>query len=188
MILYNYIIMSSDHINKDWYIFLKKKYRITDDDMIEYIDAFEYITKKKYISAEILADFINEELNSDNRWNVSECKELIEQINLYSNRLSNKGIDIVSFINYAINACQKIKVNKISARELFDTIDVDGDGKITHDELNSLLYRLNDVSECNIKHYKEEIEHLCKKINSTETGYFTYDDFKKLVYKINKKN
>ena len=180
--------MSNIHINKDWYIFLKKKYRITDDDMIEYIDAFEYITKTKYITAEILADFINEELNSDSRWNVSECKELIEQINLHSKRLSNKGIDIVSFINYTINVCQKIRVNKISARELFDTIDIDGDGKITQDELNSLLYRLNDVSQNNIEYYKEEIENLCKKINSTETGYFTYDDFKKLVYKINKKN
>ena len=133
-----------------WYIYLKKKYKLSDDDMEEYIESFDLINKGNDITADVLQKFIYGEIYD--QWSKYECGLVIMQINkqLIDNTtgmITNRGpqprikntLDLQGYLSYIIPICHDYVVTRIGIRELFDSLDTNLDGRITCTELISLL-------------------------------------------------
>ena len=189
----------------EWYVYLKRKYDLSDDDMEEYIDSFESINKGKPISPNILADFINDEVRGEiqkksqvssnaivasssdlkfitvqgnDYWTITQCKNIIKNINLKVTGKERQNLDLYTYLRYIIPICQEFVINKIGIREFFDSLDTDQNGFITCKELISVLYKVNkNFTPEDIEKHKLEIKKLCKKVDINGDGYLSYDEF-----------
>ena len=163
------------------YTYLKYKYRLTDDDIEEYIDSFNIINQGNNITPQILEDFINDETD-DIEWTVWDCKEVIIQINKKINSTSRTILDLRTYLLYIIPICNDYVITRIGIREIFDTLDENQDGKITCTELISLLYKINrqfDPKELEL--YKKQIKDLCVKADTDHDGFISYEEFKVFI-------
>lgn len=168
---------NNKYLDQEWYSFLKKKYKLTDDDMEEYIDSFELINKGEIITPNILYNFINDELNE--KWTFAECQNIINQINLKINNKYHKILDVKTYLQYIIPICQYYGLVRISIKELFDSMDENRDGKITCNELISILYKINkNLTPKEIFIYKQQILRLCKDVDTNNDGFISYNEFK----------
>ena len=176
--------MNDNIYEKKWYIFLKKKYKINDDDMQEYIDSFEYINQGRDVDSQILADFLNDELDHQDFWTVHECEKIINKINYDIDHKVKRYLNLRTYLYYIIPICQEYIINKVGIDDFFKSIDVDHDGWITCDQLVAGLYHVNkkytdkDIDKLNV-----EIKNLCKKEDNDKDGYLSYDEFKNFMIK-----
>lgn len=179
------------YLENKWYSLLKKKYKLTDDDMEEYIESFKMINKGEIITCNILCNFLNEEL--DDKFNSVECKKMLIHINKKVRELNiilnpaelpnyKKYLDLQTYLMYIIPICQDYVINRISIKEFFDNIDQDQDGLITCNELISVLYKINrNFTPGEIHKYKMLIRQVCTKINTNKDGFMTYTEFKNFM-------
>lgn len=180
----------ADHSEKKWYNYLKRKYKLSDDDMEEYIESFDSINKGEDITPEALKEFINCELND--QWSKYECDQILQSINreisrgAISSAIKTKNyIDIYAYLSYIIPICHEYVVTRIGIREIFDSLDKNGDGKITCCELISLLYNVNQhLNPDEISEYTARIKKICKIVDENGDGYISYDEFKKFMINI----
>lgn len=167
------------YLEQKWYTFLKRKYKLCDDDMEEYIDSFELINKGEVVTANILANFVNDENEENDKWTVNECRDIISNINLQINGRSGKILNLPTYMSYIIPICHEYAVTRIGIRELFDSLDTNQDGKISCDELISILYQINkNFTPDELLEYKKQIRNLCNKVDTNHDGYITYQEFK----------
>jgi len=177
-----------DHSEKKWYNYLKRKYKLSDDDMEEYIESFDSINKGEDITPEALKEFINSELND--QWSKYECDQILQSINreVSGGTLSGKTknyLDIYGYLSYIIPICHEYVITRIGIREIFDSLDKNGDGKITCCELISLLYNVNrHMTTDEITEYTAKIKKICKIVDENGDGYISYDEFKKFMINI----
>ena len=163
------------------YTYLKNKYRLTDDDIEEYIDSFNIINQGNNITPQILEDFINDETD-DIEWTVWDCKESIIQINKKINSTSKTILDLRTYLLYIIPICNDYVITRIGIREIFDTLDENQDGKITCTELISLLYKINrQFNQKELELYKKQIRDLCVKADTDHDGFISYEEFKVFI-------
>lgn len=171
------------YFEKEWYTHLKKKYKLCDDDMEEYIDSFESMNKGNTVTSNILAQFINDEISGNNHLSNKECLGVIKKINLIVKKKEKHTLDLLTYLLYIIPICQNYVINKIGIREFFDSLDTDHDDKITCHELISVLYKINkNFTPNEIEKYKIEIQNLCEGVDTDNDGIISYDEFKKFMY------
>jgi Ca2+-binding EF-hand superfamily protein len=164
-----------------FYIYLKRKYRLNDDDIEEYIDSFNIINSGEEISPKALRDFINEE--AEDQWSISECKDTIIQINKQLNSNTSMNLDLPTYLLYIIPICCNYAIARIGIREMFDTLDSDHDNKITCKELSSLMYKINrQFSQTELESYRKQIDKLCINADTNGDGYISYEEFKKFIF------
>jgi Ca2+-binding EF-hand superfamily protein len=169
------------YFEEEWYVYLKKKFKLCDDDMEEYIDSFELINQGKDITPQILVHLINNEM-PNNRWSTKECLNVIRKINKQINGNENQSLNLLTYLSYVIPICQQYVVNYIGIRDFFNELDKDNDGYITCEELTSVLYRVNkNFTPSDIKRYREEIKKICKKMDTNKDGLIDFNEFKKLM-------
>jgi Ca2+-binding EF-hand superfamily protein len=169
----------------EWFVILKKKYQLSDDDVEEYIESFELINGGNPISAKNLASLINSELRDTN---ISErhCLNKIVEINENINGMPKGDIDLKTYLQYIIPICQKYVIMRIGIKELFDTIDTDFDNLITCEQFISVLYKLNKkFTTEQILQYKKQLKKLCSQIDVNGNGLISYDEFKIFFVKNN---
>lgn len=176
--------MNKDSIyEKDWYVYLKNKYKLKDNDMDEYIDSFDSINRGNPITISVLQDFIYNEINE--KWSKDDCRRTIKRINLDTNKKDDTIINLKTFLFYIIPICQNYIINRISTKDLFDKLDKDGDGKITCNELTNVIYLVNKqftVEE--VKNYKEKIRKICDQIDIDDNGEITFEEFVKFLIRV----
>jgi Ca2+-binding EF-hand superfamily protein len=167
----------NQYLEKKWYSYLKKKYNLNDDDMAEYIDSFNLINKGNIVTANILANFVNDE--SNNHLAVDEMKSIISEINVDVGNKAIKTLDLKTYLLYIIPICQEYAVTRIGIRKLFDDLDSNKDGKITCKELIGILYKINkNLTPDEIANYKKEIKKACLTADTNHDGYISYSEFK----------
>jgi len=186
------ITRRTDYSEKKWYIFLKRKYKLSDDDMEEYIESFDSINKGDDITPDALKEFIDCELND--QWSKYECDQILQSINREISRGSTDAsprakaknyIDMFAYLSYIIPICHDYVITRIGIREIFDSLDKNGDGKITCCELISLLYNVNqNFNPDEIAEYTTKIKKICKIVDENGDGYISYDEFKKFMINI----
>lgn len=174
-----------------WYVYLKRKYNLSDDDMEEYIESFNIINRGNNITADNLRNFIDCEIQD--YWSKYECEQIIININKQlimaqkSNIIVTKNMDILdlkSYLFYIIPICNDFVTTSVGIRELFNSLDKNCDGKITCTELTSLLYNVNyDLSSEEIIFFTAEIKKICAIVDINHDGYICYDEFKKFIIK-----
>lgn len=175
------ILLMNKYFDNEWYFYFKKKYKLCDDDMEEYIRSFELINKGENIIPEILVNLINNEFPND-RWSINECINVIMKINRQINGNEKKTLDLVTYLSYIIPICQNYITNTLAIEDFFKELDKDNDGFITCNELTSVLYRVNkNFTPDDIKRYKEEIKKLCQKMDVNKDGKIDFDEFKNLM-------
>lgn len=168
-----------------WYMYLKRKYHLSDDDMEEYIESFDIINGGENVTPESLRSFIYCETHDT--WSKYECEQVIIKINKQIN--GNKRpcckkiiIDLQTYLSYIIPICNDYVVTRIGIRELFDSLDKNGDGKITCEELTGLIYNVNyQLTPEEISHFTTEIKKICSLVDVDGDGYLSYNEFKKFI-------
>lgn len=178
-----------DHSEKKWYNYLKRKYKLSDDDMEEYIESFDSINKGENITPDTLKEFIECELNDN--WSRHECDQILQSINRETQRGNNSTsqslksknyLDVYTYLTYIIPICHDYVVTRIGIREIFNNLDKNGDGRITCCELTSLLYNVNQhLTSEEIAEYTARIKKICKIVDENEDGYISYEEFKKFM-------
>lgn len=177
--------MRNKYIDEEWYIFLKRRYKLSDDDMHEYISAFEYINRGDRIDSEVLTNFVNDESNVGNKISKKDSLSIIRKINSQVCSTIKNYIDLKTFLLYIIPICQTYNVNRVEIKELFEELDIDGDGKITCDELISILYHINKkLTPDDIEKYKKEINNICHHVDKNKDGYISFTEFKNYMNSI----
>lgn len=171
-----------EHVDKKWYILLKRKYKLTNDDMEEYIDSYNSINKGNRITPTILLNFINQEVDEENKWTLNETTNVIKQINKKINDKNALILDLQTYLLYIIPICQQYIINKIGINDFFNSLDTDNDGLITCKELTSILYKINkNFSPSDIKKYKKEIKQICYNADKNNDGYIDFEEFKRFM-------
>jgi len=168
--------------DQKWYVFLKKRYRLSDDDMEEYIESFDNINGGEEITVDSLRNFIHCEIND--YWSKYESEQLILKINGCVNGCCCKKmtIDLQTYLLYIIPICNDYVITRIGIRELFNSLDKNGDGKITCDELVSVIYNVNyQFTPEEITNFTKEIKKICIMVDVNNDGYLSYDEFKKFI-------
>lgn len=166
----------NDITEKNWYIYLKNKYQLTDNDMDEYIDSFDSINQGNPITISVLQEFVKNELND--AWAKADCGLVIRNINRKIHNKNNTIIDLKTFLFYIIPICQKYIMDRISIKEFFGLLDKDKDGRITVNELIEVLYIANkNYTTQEIKDYKEEIRKLYNRMDKNKDGFITFGEF-----------
>jgi Ca2+-binding EF-hand superfamily protein len=175
--------MADDHETK-FYIYLKRKYKLSDDDIEEYVDSFNIINRGEDISPIVLKEFINDEAD-DSDWTTEECKDVIVQINKQINSKTSLFLNLHTYLLYVIPICCNWAIARIGIREMFDTLDADHDNKITCKELTGLLYKINrQFSPSELESYKNQINKLCTSADTNRDGYISYDEFKNFIFSL----
>lgn len=164
--------------NGKWYDYLKKKFKLSDDDMEEYIESFDTINKGEKITPNILTSFIITETNQ-NDWTIEDSQIIIEQINQKVNKKQSRILDLKTYLTYIIPICQNYATNRLHIREIFDMLDKNRDGKITCNDLISILYAIDkNFTPEQLEQYEKHIRNICKKVDTNQDGYLSYKEFK----------
>lgn len=161
--------------------YLKRKYKLSDDDIEEFIDSFNIINEGENITAYSLKEFVNDKID-DLDWDTEDCKQIIIKINMKINSKMRNILDLRTYLLYMVPICTNSTITRIAVREIFDSLDENLDGKLTCTELISLLYKINkqfDPEE--LATYKKQIKNLCVKADATSNGYISYEEFKTFI-------
>lgn len=171
-------------IKKDWGVYIKKKFRLSDNDFLEYCESFSMVTKKPIINVTDLMQFMNRELKPT-IYTISYCLKLIQNINMIVHKTKNNHITLETYLLYIIPICQKYNVNDITIKELFDKLDKKREGKIKSDELIQILYKLNkNFTPDEIKKHVITIKKMCIKIDVNNDGFIDFNEFKNFIKKL----
>lgn len=174
--------MKRDNVqNNEFYTYLKHKYRLTDADMGEFIESFIAINRGEPITPYALKSFVSDEID-DSNWSMDECRSIIVKINFEIHGKMRNTLDVKTYLTYVIPKCSNNVITKIGIREIFDSLDSDLDGKITCNELMSLIYKLNkQLDSVELISYKQQIEKMCQSADIDNDGFISYDEFKKFI-------
>lgn len=169
-----------NYVNDSWYKFLKIKYNLQDDELEQYIDAFYDINNGNSFGPTLLSEFIKSETDED--ISIETCREGIQKINKSVNNSGRTIIDLRTFMLYIVPLCHTQSIIKMNIRELFDSLDINQDGKLTCTEFISILYKLNKkLTPEKIHDYSTEIKKICEKVDTDGDGYISYDEFKQFL-------
>jgi len=91
-------------------------------------------------------------------------------------------LDLKTYLLYVIPKCCNHIITRIGIREIFDSMDSNFDGKITREELVSLLYKMNkQFNPTELLTYKQQIEELCNDADVDGDGFISYEEFKMFI-------
>lgn len=167
--------------NGEFYTYLKQKYKLSNDDMSEFLESFITINRGESITPDALKAFVEDEID-DTDWHIDDCRKIIANINKKVNGKPKNIIDLKTYLTYLIPLCCNHVITKIGLREIFDTLDSDFDGKITCEELVSLLYKVNKQFEpSELLDYKKQISRLCISADKDNDGFISYEEFKSFI-------
>ena len=201
--------MTSHTAENEFYTYLKHKYRLTDADMGEFVESFIIINRGEAITATALRDFVSDEI-IDVDWSLEDCKSVIVKINKEINFTGRSArgasasigsseksaqdalasmnskmrnvLDLKTYLLYVIPKCCNHIITRIGIREIFDSMDSNFDGKITREELVSLLYKMNkQFNPTELLTYKQQIEELCNDADVDGDGFISYEEFKMFI-------
>lgn len=165
----------------EFYTYLKQKYKLSNDDMGEFLESFMTINRGESITPDALKAFVEDEMD-DTDWHIDDCRKIIANINKKVNGKPKNTIDLKTYLTYLIPLCCNHVITKIGLREIFDTLDSDFDGKITCEELVSLLYKVNKQFEpSELLDYKKQISRLCISADKDNDGFISYEEFKSFI-------
>lgn len=172
---------TSSQLDNEFFTYLKQKYKLSNDDMGEFLESFISINRGESITPFSLKAFVEDEMD-DTDWHIDDCRKIIININKQVNSKPRNYIDLKTYLTYLIPLCCNHVITKTGLREIFDTLDSDFDGKITCDELVSLLYKINKQFEpSEILDYKKHISRLCMSADKDNDGFISYDEFKSFI-------
>lgn len=176
--------MTNDIYEEEWYTYLKNKYKLTDEDFEEYIEAFKTFNNMNPITVSLLQQLIWNELREN--WSKKECLRIVQQINLDANGKTDSIISLKTFLFYIIPICQDYIINRISVHDLFNRLDKDKDGKISCEELMNVVYLVNKKYTHNeIEVCKKKVNEICKIIDTDKDNCISFDEFINFLYRMN---
>jgi Ca2+-binding EF-hand superfamily protein len=176
--------MTNNIYEEEWYTFLKKKYKLSDEDFEEYIESFKIINNGNPITVSLLQQLVWNELREN--WSNNECLRIIQQINLKVNGKVDSIINLRTFLFYIIPICQDYIVKRINVHDLFDSLDKDRDGKISCDELMNIVYMVNKkYTHSEIEIYKKKVNEICEIIDTDKDNCIGFDEFINFLYRMN---
>lgn len=163
-----------------WYAFLKKKYKLSDDQLDEYIDSFEMINKGNDIDMNSICFFLND-LTIDH-WNKNDCSKAIKYITKIGSGSENTAIDLKTYLFYIIPICNKQIITKVEIRELFNLIDKKHRGFVTQKEFLKIIYYVNVNPSIEVlDKYKKYFGKMFTQMDKNQDGYIEYEEFKQFL-------
>lgn len=174
------------YVDSEWFAQLKIKYKLSSDDMDEFIRSFDIINDGSVVTPKRLSEFIAKEINK--YYSMVYCQKIIQEINKRINNHRKSILDLETYLKYIIPISVRKLKREQSIKEFFNTLDSDHNKKITCEDLISVLYRVKrNYSSSELKHYKKEIKKICKKADLNNDGVITYDEFRSFMDNIDQK-
>jgi Ca2+-binding EF-hand superfamily protein len=174
-------------MDANWFKFIKNKYELTDQELYEYVLAFEEINNGSSITPQSLMIFLNQVYNVNNKWTLKECEFVINVINNKVNSIDNSALlTIQTFIMYMIPFCNDIMLNPVNIRQLFDIFDQDKNGFISVKQFMNQLVKLSHViNPIDVQNYKKKLQRFINSIDVNHDNKISYDEFKEFIIQNN---
>lgn len=172
--------MTDKYSAEEWYYLIRKKYKLSVDDMDEYIASYDYINGGSEITPSSLYNFIIDETN-DELVTSKESRRIINKINLIACGKSKNYIDLQTYLLYIIPICNNddCVVEKTNLRDLFDKLDKNKDNTISRDELYKVLQKINkNLTSEELQKFKNNVDTVFKKADVNNDDNLNYDEFK----------
>jgi Ca2+-binding EF-hand superfamily protein len=169
-------------MDKDWILFLRKKYGLTCLEMEEYIVSFNYLNNGKPVTPQLLVLLMK--VFQEEKLLEWDAVSIIETINK-SVRPKEKlppELDLYSYLLFIIPITRKTHRQRMKIKQLFSYFDTNKDGKISTDEFYDALLRMcKPMPPENYRKYKEKIKRLIKKADDDHNGFLDEKEFNKFI-------
>lgn len=165
-------------MNKDWILFLRKKYSMTSLEMEEYIVSFNYLNNGNPITPNVLMDIIN--IYGKDELLEWDAITIINHLNksVRNNESLPNNIDLYTYLLFIIPLTRKCQRQKININKLFDYFDMDHDGQISIQEFKDALLKMcKPMSPKEYSDYNKKIKKIIKKADLDNNGYLNKKEF-----------
>jgi Ca2+-binding EF-hand superfamily protein len=160
-----------------WYQFIKHKYDLEDEELQQYILAYNEINNSQLITADAMMVFLNK--SASDAWTLKEVAYIISHVNLPG---ASDTIACHTFVMYMIPICHDLSLSAVNIRQLYDIFDKDKDGFVSVKDFSSQLVKISQVMNPNdVNDYKRKLQRFIRSIDVDHDNKISYEEFKEFV-------